>query len=191
MSEPPESSKPLSSPEQPVSEPRPASSSRRALVLATCVGGCALALAAGGPAVAMVLAPLSEKGRGGRWVRTVRLDQLEEGEPRRVAIVDDRRDAWSIERNAELGSVWLVRRGDEVLALSAVCPHLGCSVNAVAGRDAGFFCPCHTSAFDASGKRTSGPSPRDLDRLETKIENGHVMVDFRRFRIGIEQKVET
>lgn len=140
----------------------------------------------------MVLAPLSEKGRGGRWVRTVKLDQLEEGEPKRVAIVDDRRDAWSVERNVELGSVWLVRRGDEVLALSAVCPHLGCSVNAVgSGRDAGFSCPCHTSAFDASGKRTSGPSPRDLDRLETKIEDGHVMVDFRRFRIGIEQKVET
>src|SRR5690606_35283999 len=109
-----------------------------------------------------------------------------------VAVVDDRRDAWSVERNVELGSVWLVRRGAEVVAFSAVCPHLGCSVNAVTGGpDAGFSCPCHTSAFDASGKRRSGPSPRDLDRLETKVEDGHVLVDFRRFRIGIEQKVET
>ncbi len=172
--------------------PSPPPPSRRALVLATCVGGCALALAAGGPAVAMVFAPLSENGRGGRWGRTIKLDQLEEGAPKRVAVVDDRRDAWSVERGVELGSVWLVRRGDEVIALSAVCPHLGCSVNAVEGGGAaGFSCPCHTSAFDLSGKRTSGPSPRDLDRLETRIEDGHVMVDFRRFRIGIAQKVET
>jgi Rieske Fe-S protein len=121
-------------------------------------------------------------------VRAIKLDQLKEAEPRRVAIVDDRRDAWTIERGVELGSVWLVRHGDKVTAFSAVCPHLGCSVNAA---ESGFACPCHTSSFDAEGKRRSGPSPRDLDVLETRIEDGHVAVDFRRFRIGVEAKVET
>lgn len=124
----------------------------------------------------------------------MRLDHLVEGEARRVAIVDERRDAWTVERNVELGSVWLVRRGDKVLAFSAVCPHLGCSVNAVnigESGSAGFACPCHTSAFDAAGKRTSGPSPRDLDTLETRIEDGFVAVDFKRFRIGVEEKIET
>jgi len=115
-------------------------------------------------------------------VRTVRLDQLKEGEPKRVAIVDDRRDAWTIERGVELGSVWLVRHGDKVTAFSAVCPHLGCSVNAVA--DGAFACPCHTSAFDAQGKKKSGPSPRDMDSLDTKIEGDDLFVDFRRFKIG-------
>jgi Rieske Fe-S protein len=154
------------------------------------------------PSLTLALAPLGVGKRGGRWVRTLKLDQLVEGQPRRVAIVDERHDAWTVERNVELGSVWLVRRGDRVLALSAVCPHLGCSVNAVMGENVpagqpksegavGFACPCHTSAFDASGKRTSGPSPRDLDTLETKIEDGHVVVDFKRFRIGVEEKIET
>jgi menaquinol-cytochrome c reductase iron-sulfur subunit len=174
-----------SSPPKPADAPK--DPGRRTLVVATCLGACALGAASAAPAITLALAPLSAKGGGRRWVRTVKLDQLKEREPRRVAIIDDRHDAWTVERGVELGSVWLVRHGENVKALSSVCPHLGCSVNAVAS---GFACPCHTSAFDGSGKRTSGPSPRDLDALETKIEDGHVAVDFRRFRIGVEEKVE-
>ncbi len=164
---------------------------RRALVLAACAGTCAIAAGAAGPAAALVLSPLRARGSTGRWIPTLAVDQLREGEPKRVAIVDDRRDAWTIERGVELGSVWLVKRGGQVLAFSAVCPHLGCSVNAVVGGGGTFACPCHTSAFDADGKRKSGPSPRDMDPLATKIENGVVVVDFRRFRIGIHERVET
>lgn len=164
---------------------------RRALVLAAAAGTCAIAAGAAGPAAALVLSPLRAGGSIGRWIPTLKLDQLREGEPKRVAIVDDRRDAWTIERGVELGSVWLVKQGDRVLAFSAVCPHLGCSINAVAGGAGAFACPCHTSAFDAEGKRKSGPAPRDMDTLATKVENGVVVVDFRRFRIGIPEKVET
>jgi menaquinol-cytochrome c reductase iron-sulfur subunit len=163
---------------------------RRALIMAAAAGTCAIAVGAGAPAAALVLAPLRAGTSNGRWVKTLRVDQLRENEPKRVAIVSDRRDAWTVEKNVELGSVWLVKRGDEVLALSAVCPHLGCSINATAANDA-FACPCHTSAFDAEGKRKSGPAPRDMDTMATKIEDGFVAVDFRRFRIGVAEKVET
>lgn len=167
-------------------EPRPA---RRVVTLAVVLGSCAIAAATVVPAAAFVSAPLKSKGAAGRWVRTLRLDQLVDGEPKRVAIVDDRRDAWTIERSVELGSVWVVKRGDKVTAFSAVCPHLGCSVN-VAEKNAGFACPCHTSAFDGEGKRKSGPAPRDLDLLATRVEEGFVAVDFKRFRIGVPEKVE-
>jgi Rieske Fe-S protein len=163
--------------------------SRRTLTLAIAAGSCAIAAAAAAPAVAFVAAPVSGKGEGGRWVKTVRLEQLKDGEPRRVAIVSDRRDAWTLEKDVELGSVWLVRRGDAVTAFSAVCPHLGCSVNALP--DGSFSCPCHTSAFDAKGQKTSGPAPRGLDTLGTRVEDGVVAVDFRRFRIGVPEKVES
>ena len=163
---------------------------RRALIMAAAAGTCAIAAGAGAPAVALVLAPLRAGGSTGRWVRTLKIEQLRDDEPKRVAIVSDRRDAWMVEKNVELGSVWLVKHGDKVLAFSAVCPHLGCSVNATPGEGA-FACPCHTSAFDADGKRKSGPSPRDMDSLATKIEDGFVAVDFRRFRIGVAEKVET
>jgi len=166
---------------------------RRALVLAAVAGSCAIGAAVAGPAAVLVLAPAGARGAGGRWIPTLRLDQLHEGEPKRAAIVEDRRDAWSIERGVELGSIWLVRRGDDVIALSAVCPHLGCSVNAVVdgpGGERGFACPCHTSAFGLDGGRRGGPSPRGMDTLATRIVRGVVEVDFRRFRIGIAEKEE-
>jgi menaquinol-cytochrome c reductase iron-sulfur subunit len=168
-------------------EPRPA---RRTVTLAVIAGSCVIAAATAIPAAAFVSAPIGSKGAAGRWVRTIRLDQLTEGQPKRVSIVDDRRDAWTIERGVELGSVWVVRHGDKVTAFSAVCPHLGCSVNVATGNETGFACPCHTSAFAPDGKRKSGPAPRDLDGLDTRIEDGFVAVDFRRFRIGVPEKVE-
>jgi cytochrome b6-f complex iron-sulfur subunit/menaquinol-cytochrome c reductase iron-sulfur subunit len=161
------------------------------VTLAVVVGSCAIAAATAIPAAAFVAAPIGNKGNAGRWVRTLRLEQLVEGEPKRVAIVDDRRDAWSIERGVELGSVWVVRQGDLVTAFSAVCPHLGCSVNVAPEGGGGFACPCHTSAFAKDGKRKSGPAPRDLDSLATRIEEGFVAIDFKRFRIGVPDKVET
>lgn len=182
---PPPDSSPQSSPD---AEPPPRPS-RRTVTLAI-LGSCAVAAATAIPAAALVAAPISSKGSAGRWVRTLRVDQLVEGEPKRVAIVDDRRDAWTVERGVELGSVWLVKNGDAIAAYSAVCPHLGCSVNIAAETGAGFACPCHTSAFDRDGKRKSGPSPRDLDALATRVEGGYVAVDFRRFRIGVPEKVE-
>ncbi|HSO33627.1 MAG TPA: Rieske (2Fe-2S) protein, partial [Labilithrix sp.] len=179
---PPPADSPADSPAAAATEPRP---SRRVVTLAVVVGSCAIGAATAIPAAAFVAAPIGSKGNAGRWVRTLRLEQLVEGQPKRVAIVDDRRDAWTIERGVELGSVWVVRRGNEVTAFSAVCPHLGCSVNVAPGAGAGFACPCHTSAFEKDGKRRSGPSPRDLDSLATRIEDGFVAIDFKRFRIGV------
>jgi len=165
------------------------SKGRRSLIMAAAAGTCAIAVGVGAPAAALVLAPLRAGGSSGRWVKTLRFDQLRDNEPKRVAIVSDGRDAWTVEKNVELGSVWLVKKGDKVLAFSAVCPHLGCSINT--GEGGAFACPCHTSAFDPEGKRKSGPSPRDMDTMATKIDDGFVVVDFRRFRIGVAEKVET
>ncbi len=129
-------------------------------------------------------------------MKTLRLDALQEGMPRRVKIVADERDAWKLERNAELGGVWLVRTGDGVTALSVVCPHLGCSIQVTEDNvgsqqsRTAFACPCHDSFFEASGKRQSGPSPRDMDALETRIVSDVVEVDFRRFRQGTPDRVE-
>jgi menaquinol-cytochrome c reductase iron-sulfur subunit len=164
---------------------------RRKVMLAMLAGTSALAAGVGIPTAVFVAAPLSAGAGHGRWVRTVPLDQLKDGEPKRVTVVDDRRDAWSVERAVDLGSAWLVRKGDMVQAFSSVCPHLGCSVNAVKDGGGSFACPCHTSAFGPDGQRTSGPAPRNLDALATRVENGVVFVEFKRFRIGIHEQVVT
>jgi cytochrome b6-f complex iron-sulfur subunit/menaquinol-cytochrome c reductase iron-sulfur subunit len=151
----------------------------------------AFACALAAPAAVFVTAPANEAGtRGGpQWIKTVRIDALADAEPKKVAIVADQRDAWTLTKDVELGAVWLVRHGDKVLALSTTCPHLGCSVNAEPDGK-GFGCPCHTSAFDSQGHRTGGPAPRDMDALETRIDGGFVLVDFHKFRMSVPQRIE-
>jgi Rieske Fe-S protein len=140
------------------------------------------------PIARFVVAPAQHGAGGGHWIPTVPLESLREGEAKRVALVADHRDAWSLEKSVELGAVWLVRKGTSVLAWSVTCPHLGCSVDR-ASTGKGFYCACHDSSFDPSGKRESGPSPRDLDSLETRVEkDGTVAVEYRRFRQGTAEK---
>jgi Rieske Fe-S protein len=160
---------------------------RDALKALALVGGAAACGALAVPAARFVTAPARTGGGAGRWIKTVRLDALPEGQPRRVALVDDHRDGWTLEKQVQLGAAWLVRRGDAVSAWSVTCPHLGCAVDRSASGP-GFYCPCHDSSFDPEGKRLTGPSPRDLDALGTKIEDGFVFVDFRRFRQGTADK---
>jgi len=163
---------------------------RRFLKVLVAAGGAAFTGALAVRAVVFVSAPLAgDRSTGARWVKTVRLDSLPEGEPKKVSIVADQRDAWTLTRNVELGAAWLIRKGDKVVALSTSCPHLGCAVG-TAPDGKSFGCPCHTSSFDPQGKRTGGPSPRDMDPLETRIEDGIVLVDFRRYRISIADRVE-
>jgi len=65
--------------------------------------------------------------------------------------------------------------------LSAVCPHLGCSVQ-WNGSKQEFLCPCHGAVFSPDGARVSGPTPRGMDSLESEIQNGRLMVRYRYFR---------
>lgn len=81
-------------------------------------------------------------------------------------------------------SVYLRRSGDEIEAVSSICTHTGCLVQRVAS---GFACPCHRSDFDEEGRPVSGPAPRPLDRLETKVEGGRLMLRFLKFRPGLDR----
>jgi len=49
---------------------------------------------------------------------------------------------------------WLVQMG--------VCTHLGCVPLADAGEFGGWFCPCHGSHYDLSGRIRKGPAPENL-----------------------------
>jgi Rieske Fe-S protein len=70
---------------------------------------------------------------------------------------------------------FLVRRGGSLTALSSVCTHRTCKLNAEADRT--FYCPCHGSTFDPGGHVTEGPAVRDLPVYATvHAANGHVMV---------------
>lgn len=151
------------------------------------VGGAVGCTALAVPTIRFVTAPAGGAASGARWIRTVRVDVLDEGQPKRVTLVADHRDAWTLEKQVQLGAAWLRRDGDRVTAWSVTCPHLGCAIDRDT-KGSGFNCPCHDSSFDADGRRLEGPSPRDMDTLDTKIEDGFVLVAFRRFRQGVSEK---
>jgi ubiquinol-cytochrome c reductase iron-sulfur subunit len=51
---------------------------------------------------------------------------------------------------------------DQWLVLIGICTHLGCIPLAHEGTYNGFFCPCHGSQYDTSGRIRSGPAPSNL-----------------------------
>ena len=77
-----------------------------------------------------------------------------------------------------------VKKGHEQwLVLIGICTHLGCIPKGQALGDArgdfgGWFCPCHGSHYDTSGRIRKGPAPRNLEvppyefLSDTKIKIG-------------------
>jgi ubiquinol-cytochrome c reductase iron-sulfur subunit len=56
-----------------------------------------------------------------------------------------------------------VKQGhDQWLVLIGICTHLGCIPLAHQGEYDGFFCPCHGSQYDSSGRIRRGPAPANL-----------------------------
>ena len=51
---------------------------------------------------------------------------------------------------------------DQWLVLIGICTHLGCIPLAHQGQYDGFFCPCHGSVYDTSGRIRQGPAPSNL-----------------------------
>lgn len=67
----------------------------------------------------------------------------------------------------------------DFIALSSVCPHLGCQVHWEQQNDR-FFCPCHNGVFDSEGNPQEGP-PADADqplaRYPLMIEDGMLFIE--------------
>jgi ubiquinol-cytochrome c reductase iron-sulfur subunit len=57
-------------------------------------------------------------------------------------------------RAAKDKETWLVMVG--------ICTHLGCVPLGQQGNYGGWFCPCHGSHYDTSGRIRRGPAPRNL-----------------------------
>jgi len=66
----------------------------------------------------------------------------------------------------------------EWLILIGTCTHLGCVPTFGGGDYGGWFCPCHGSVYDTSGRIRKGPAPKNLEVPEyaflsdTKVKIG-------------------
>jgi len=73
------------------------------------------------------------------------------------------------ERAVQVGSLRDPQHDDErvqrpeFLVVLGVCTHLGCVPIANAGDWGGYYCPCHGSHYDASGRIRKGPAPLNLE----------------------------
>jgi cytochrome b6-f complex iron-sulfur subunit len=71
---------------------------------------------------------------------------------------------------------FLIRQGQEVKGLSAVCTHMACILNYSKFRDR-FECPCHGATFEKDGQPTNYSSPLSpLPSLQVRVEKGQVQV---------------
>jgi len=54
-------------------------------------------------------------------------------------------------------------KNPEWLVMIGVCTHLGCVPLGNRGEYKGWFCPCHGSHYDTSGRIRKGPAPKNLE----------------------------
>jgi len=77
--------------------------------------------------------------------------------------------------------VLLVRRGEEVYAMGAVCSHFGAPLEEGKLKDGTLQCPWHYSRFSlADGRVIAGPATTPLPIYETRISNGHIQVKLKK-----------
>jgi len=68
-------------------------------------------------------------------------------------------------------------KNPEWLVLLGICTHLGCVPLANQGDYSGWFCPCHGSHYDVSGRIRKGPAPLNLEIPPYKfLDDSHIVV---------------
>ncbi|MEM1370650.1 MAG: ubiquinol-cytochrome c reductase iron-sulfur subunit [Pseudomonadota bacterium] len=92
------------------------------------------------------------------FIRHRTADEIKEAQTVNLADLPDPAD--DAERTKEGQEKWLVAVG--------ICTHLGCipkgqAIGDSKGEYNGWFCPCHGSHYDSSGRIRKGPAPSNLE----------------------------
>ena len=126
------------------------------------------------PMVRFALDPALEAGGESDFVSVTTLEELTE-EPQRFDFELEVEDAWYTSDQPR--SAWIYREGDEIVALSPICTHLGCTIN-WEGHESHpnqYYCPCHHGRFEKDGQNVAGTPPtRPLDAYEVEVRDGSV-----------------
>jgi len=132
------------------------------------------------PLIRFTLFPLTVTTTETKWSDAGPVADLQSTKPLIRTVKVEQVDGWRKSVSEKI--VYISKDSSGKLnVLSAVCPHLGCSVQWQDGKNA-FVCPCHSAQYEANGTRTGGPAPRGMDTLESKVVNGRLMVRYQYFR---------
>lgn len=171
-------------------QPVPLDGSRRSFLgvllgLASALVGALLAV----PVLRYIVYPLTADSEDSDWAEAGSVAIFSNVQtPLRRTLDLKQRDGWR--DTASQPVVYIIKSGGKTKALSAICPHLGCTVPWDPGRNE-FVCPCHGGTFSADGTHLSGPPRRSLDSLETKVSSGKLMVKYQYFRPDVANKEVT
>jgi len=171
-------------------------SARRKFIRVATIGASAACglfpLASGIPAILDPVRKSSGNTSSVPWSKVAPLLSLpEDGSPAKFEVVQEKVvDAWTTYKDVPVGAVYLTRKEDDVVAFNLKCPHLGCAID-YRKKSNDYFCPCHNSSFGLDGAVTTdnSPSPRPMDTMEAKVEEGYVWIRFQHFRPNIADKI--
>ena len=170
--------------------PAPPKGSRRSffgvlLGLSSAFVGALLAV----PVLRYVFYPLTANSGSSGWTAAGPAAEAEASPGPLLRALDlKQRDGWL--ETAAKPVIYLTRKAGKLQALSAICPHLGCTIPWDAARKE-FVCPCHGGVFGPDGAYRSGPPRRSMDTLETRVESGNVLVKYQTFRPGVPNRQVT
>lgn len=151
--------------------------------------GClsaAIVVVSGWPLVTSLIGPMYRKSRT-RYINIGRLDAIPQDKPTKLTYQEGVESAYIYETQER--AVWVIKHSPtQVTVFSPICPHLACRYDWFPEAEK-FVCPCHGSVFSITGEVLAGPSPRALDTLPCKVEDGQLLVLWEQFKPGIAQKV--
>lgn len=88
---------------------------------------------------------------------------------------------------------WSNDPNTEFVVFAGKCPHLGCAYRWKENHKKFgkvFWCPCHLSIYDPSGKVLDGPAPRPLDLVPTRLTpSGEIEIIDAEFKAGRDHMV--
>ncbi len=136
------------------------------------------------PVLRYILYPLYAKSSKNIWSPVGAMDTFSNLSQPILSSLDLKQvDGWREVDSSE--AVYVTKDAQGALAvLSSICPHMGCTVTWRDGQH-DFYCPCHGSVFEPNGRHVSGPSPRGMDPLPNKVEDGKLLVKFEYFRENV------
>lgn len=128
------------------------------------------------PMVRFAIDPAISEKAVADWVKVGKVSDFGP-DPVEVKFIINQIDGW-YQSKVPLGAWIRTMENGEILALSPICKHLGCTVTYEGSPDypKEYFCPCHFGRYYINGGNVPGTPPlAPLDQYSTKVDdNGNL-----------------